>query len=266
LRAIISSNFSISNDNQQSERFGYKFSGGAHISKTMMLKEITRLLIDSPIDSTLNDYYNAVVKENILAKSTDSTRRETYNRLRSLYGLDAAIPIFTIYRKLVLSDIQSAPLLSLLVSWVRDPLLRATTQTVYHVNYGDTIKNEAFLDAITKAYPDRYSQSSLGTTSRNCASTWTQSGHLCGKILKVRQRVVARPSSVAFSLLLGHICGIRGEYLFTSPYVKLLDLNPSEARFLASRAHRENLLTYKAIGDIIDISFNQFKPYLEGLN
>ena len=247
------------------EAFGFKFTGGAHISKTMMLDEITKLIINNPRMTTIEEYHHAVVSNNILSKATQSTRQETYNRLRSLYGLDEKIPIFSIYRDLVLYDLQSAHLLSLLVSWIRDPLLRASTLAIYQANYGDEVKNESIQQAILQVFPDKYSPSSLGTTSRNTASTWTQSGHLSGKLKKVRCRVTTRPASVTLSLLLGHICGYEGEHLFTSPYVRLLDLNSTDAKSQASLAHRENLLTLKAIGNIVEVSFNRHQPYLESV-
>lgn len=265
LGAIISTDISLPERSLRLETFGFKFTGGAHISKTMMLEEISKLINGSSQKAMIEEYHHSVVDNNLLSKATQSTRQETYDRLRSLYGLDHRIPLFSIYRDLIFHDPQSVGLLSLLVSWVRDPLLRATTPAVFQATYGMQVKSESIQHAILKSYPDRYSQSSLGTTSRNAASTWTQSGHLAGKLKKVRCKVNTRPASVTLSLILGDVAGYEGENLFSSPYVKLLDLNQFEVKSMASQAHRENLLTFKTIGDIVDISFNQYKPYLEGL-
>jgi hypothetical protein len=45
---------------------------------------------------------------------------------------------------------------------------------------------------------------------QNAGSSWQQSGHLRGKLNKVRQRANSRPVAVAYALILGHLCGERG--------------------------------------------------------
>src|ERR1035438_2412117 len=110
------------------ERFGLKFSaGGAHISRTMMLAELGAVLASVPKGSCPAEYHDAILQRNVLGKTTDSTRRESLRRLRELYALDEATPIFGLLRKLQVIDEASLPLLALQVAWVRDPLLRATT-------------------------------------------------------------------------------------------------------------------------------------------
>src|ERR1035438_7903351 len=75
--------------------FGLKFSpGGSHISRTMMLQELCALLANVPKDSGPADYREAILQQNVLGKTTDSTRRESLRRLRELYALDEATPIF----------------------------------------------------------------------------------------------------------------------------------------------------------------------------
>ena len=251
--------------NERLERFGFRFSNGAHISKTMMLDEITKLLTTNPINATIEQYQIAIIRDNLLSKETQSSRRKTFKYLRGLYGLDGSLPLFSIYRELVHFDMKSFPLLSLLICWARDPLLRASTSAIFQVNFGDEVKKEVIQQTIMDSFPNKYSQSSLGTTSRNISSTWRQSGHLIGKKTKIRNHVNATPTSVTFALLLADICGYHGNQLFTSPYCKMLDLNSITAQSLAAQAHRENLITLKTIGTIVEISFNQYKQYLEGM-
>src|ERR1700680_4587498 len=77
------------------EAFGLKFSaGGPHISRTMMLMELGAVLANVPQGSDPADYNEAIIQRNVLGKTTDSTRRESLRRLRELYGLDEATPIF----------------------------------------------------------------------------------------------------------------------------------------------------------------------------
>ena len=57
------------------EAFGLKFtSGGAHISRTMMLTELGVVLRGVPQGSGVEDIQRAIVDRNILGKTTDSTR------------------------------------------------------------------------------------------------------------------------------------------------------------------------------------------------
>src|ERR1039457_7119444 len=83
------------------ETFGLKFaSGGAHISRTMMLAELAAVLASVPQGSGAAEYREAILQQNVLGKNTDSTRKESLRRLRELYALDEVKPIFKLLRKL----------------------------------------------------------------------------------------------------------------------------------------------------------------------
>ena len=117
---------------ENAERFGMKFSaGGVHQRRTMMLDEIITLLRfgGSNIPS-VDDYKNAVIERNILAKKTAATRKEMFKHLEELYLLSDTFMLFHAYRIFMLTDPESAPLLSLLTAWSRAPLLRASTEVV----------------------------------------------------------------------------------------------------------------------------------------
>jgi hypothetical protein len=89
--------FEVTGNRSRLENFGFKVSeGGAHISRTIMLKEITRLLASSPAEASIDDYNRAVVESNVLGKATETTKQKTLRHLRELYGLSAALPIFSI--------------------------------------------------------------------------------------------------------------------------------------------------------------------------
>src|SRR5271165_2133178 len=106
------------------ETFGLKFSsGGAHISRTMMLAELGAVLDNVPKGSDAAEYRDAILHRNLLGKSTDSTRQKSLRHLRELYALDEGMPIFGLLRKLHGMDGTSLPLLAVQVAWARDPLL-----------------------------------------------------------------------------------------------------------------------------------------------
>ena len=87
------------------ETFGLKFSsGGAHISRTMMMQELDAVLANVPQGSGATDYREAILQENVLGKTTDSTRQKSLRHLRELYALDEAAPIFGLLRRLHAMD------------------------------------------------------------------------------------------------------------------------------------------------------------------
>lgn len=247
------------------ESFGFKLTGGgAHSSRTIMLDEITRLIGSVSPNARIEAYYKAVVEENILGKATDTTRHKTFRHLRELYALSGTVPIFAVYRDLMGFDSQSAPLLSLLVAWTRDPLLRATTPAVLVTSLGNEVTAPDLQQAFSKTFPDQYSPLNAAKIARNAASSWTQSGHLSGRSKKVRCRVQARPVALTMALLLGHVSHLPSAQLFGSIWCRLLDLGATQARSLAEQAHREALITLRAIGSVVEVSFPRFKQLLEG--
>src|SRR5262249_17518998 len=158
-----------------------------------------------------------------------------------LYTLSHRVPIFAVYRELMKFDPQSAPLLSLLITWARDALLRATTPAILNAAVGARVTGDDFQQALIETYPHQYSAKNLAKVARNAASSWTQSGHLTGRTHKIRSRVEPRPTAITFALILGHAGGIAGAQLFSSVWCRLLDLNATKARSLAEQAHRQEL-------------------------
>lgn len=237
-------------------RFGLKFScGGAHISRTMMLVELEAVLAAVPVGSDALDYRAAILRRNVLGKTTDSTRQKSLRHLRELYALDEATPIFGLLRKLHAMDPASLPLLALQVAWARDPLFRATTQPVMEASEGDRVETSSLAQAFEATFPDHYSQVSRDTATRNAASSWTQSGHLTGHANKTRQRIKPSAVAVALALFLGDIAGYHGATAFSNPWCRLLDLDADRARTMGQEAHRAGLLNLRAVGEVVELSF-----------
>jgi hypothetical protein len=238
------------------EKFGLKFSdGGPHISRTMMLAELGVVLTSVPQGSGVNDYRDAILQRNVLGKTTDSTRRESARRLRELYGLDEATPIFGLLRKLQGIDAESLPLLAFQVAWARDPLFRATTPPVVDASEGERVETANLVQALEAAFPNQYSELSRGQTARHAASSWTQSGHLAGRTKKIRRRIKATTAAVMMAFFLGDIAGYHGAAVFSNPWCRLLDLNPERAKNMGFEAHRAGLLNLRAVGEVVELSF-----------
>lgn len=238
------------------ETFGLKFSaGGTHISRTIMIEELSTLLAAVPQGAGANEYRAAILNRNVLGKTTDSTRQKSLRHLRELYALDEGTPIFGLLRKLHTLNPASLPQLALQVAWCRDQLLRATTPAVLDAAEGELVAPASLAAAVETAFPKQYSENSRGNVSRNAGSSWTQSGHLVGRAKKIRRRVQPPPVSVTMALFLGDVAGYQGAAVFSNPWCRLLDLNPDRAKSMAAEAHRASLLNLRAIGEVVEISF-----------
>lgn len=113
-------------------------------------------------------------------------------------------------------------------------------------------KLEEFIDEME---PGRFSPATLKSTAQNINSTWTQSGHLTGRVKKVRAQASATPGSVAYALLLGYLTGARGQALFKTEYARLLDCSFDRLVELAEQASRKGWIVFKRVGDVIEVLF-----------
>ena len=226
-----------------------------------MLAELDTVLAAVPVGSSVISYREAILDRNVLGKKTDSTRKESLRRLRELYALEEARPIFGLMRKLHEIDVASLPLLALQVAWARDPLLRATTQPIIGASEGDQIETASLALAFESTFPDKYSELSRNQTARHAASTWTQSGHLTGRTNKTRQRIRPTDVAVTLALFLGDIAGYHGAAVFSNPWCRLIDLNADRARAMSQEAHRAGLLDLRAVGEVVELSFPMFAEF-----
>ena len=264
LSASSSSSFGFPAASPDLERFGFKFSsGGAHISRTMMLAELTAVLGNVPNGSSTIDYREAILERNVLGKTTDSTRQKSLRHLRELYGLDETAPIFGLLRRIHAMDAASLPLLAVQVAWTRDPLFRATTPPVMDTSVGEQVETASLAQALEAAFPNQYSELNRNKIARNAASSWTQSGHLAGRAKKTRQRIKPTAVAMAMALLLGNIAGYHGAAVFSNPWCRLLDLNPDRAKAMGIEAHRAGLLTLRAVGEVVELSFPLLAEFQE---
>jgi hypothetical protein len=239
------------------EELGFRFGDkGTHTSRTMMLDELSTLLLVSDPAATRADYVMALVDDNCLGKHTLSTRRLSLQRMTELYALDAGVPLFRLMRQFWYADEKARSLLSLMVSIARDPLLRATCPVVLSMSAGEEIARQRFTDAIRDAVDCRLNDATLDKVVRNAASSWTQSGHFDGRSRKKRQMVEPTPVAVAFALVLGYMLGLRGHALFESLFARLLDRDENALTFLAMDAKRLGLLDIKSGGGMTVVAFD----------
>ncbi len=237
-------------------KMGFKVGAlGTHSSRTIMLDEISRLLAAVPAEAGRSDYLSAIVENNALGKLTAATRKITAQRLTELYALEPSVPLFRVFRRFWQDDALGRPLLALLCSLARDPLLRATADPVLTMTAGEELSRQRVTDAIRVASGVRLNDATLDKVVRNVSSSWTQSGHLRGRTRKFRQLVHPTPLATAYALMLGYLEGLRGGRLFETNWTRVLDSSPGELRNLAAEAKRLNGLDLRAAGDVIEIGF-----------
>ena len=120
---------------------------------------------------------------------------------------------------------------------------------------GEPFERESLESFIDELQPDRFSKATLKSAAQNLAGTWTQSGHLRGRVKKTRHFVEPTPASVAMALLLSYVSGHRGQLLFESEYIKLLDCQPNQGMELAETAAAKGWINFKRVGSIMEVSF-----------
>lgn len=226
---------------------------GTHSSRTIMLRELTALLDFTDASASYENLRDAAVLENALQKASAAGRAKTFRHLREFYSLHPEVPLFASLRRLW--DIREAerPLLAILCAAARDPILLASADFVLPIPPGDRVDKADVETFLTARHPARYSETVLPRIVRNLLSSWTQSGHLTGHLVKLRGRAEAGPVSTAYALLLGYLCGRRGEGLFDSPWTRFLDCTVSETHEHAGKAHEMGLVTLKRAGGIVDV-------------
>jgi hypothetical protein len=241
---------------------GFRFGQiGTHTSRTIMLEELSTVFDSVPPDAATGLYAHSVIEDNCLGKQTFSTRKLSLQRLRELYALDPAVPLFRILRKLwKVEEGRSQSLLAMLACLARDPLLLATANSIIQMPEGTEFQRNPMREALTELTDNRLNESTLNKVVRNAASSWSQSGHLEGRTFKVRRAVQATPASLAFALYLAHAAGLGAEESMSSGWVKVLDCSASRALELAASAKRLGLIDLRSAGDVIDLQLDRLDP------
>lgn len=232
--------------------FGFReAAGGVHLSKTMMLAELSAVMDAVSAGKSPN---GAVLSDNVLGKATGAARRLALSRLNTLYGIMAPLPLQAAALRLWPRNTHGHPLLALLCALAREPLLRATAQPLLSAPLGATVRWPDLAAALEERYPGRYSPKMMKSLAQNCASSWTQSGHLRGKVNKRRTQADPSAEVAAFAALLGTVAGFGGPALLRSPWMLALDRSEAELLSLLRRAEATGLARIRAGGGVVQIS------------
>lgn len=220
-----------------------------------MLDDLQTLLGDGRIELSRDQLLRDVEIENVLGKPSAQSRKLAARHLVRLYALDRSVPLYRAFAFLWEREREGRPLLALLVAYVRDAELNSSAPFIFEMKAQEPFDRESLESFLEGLQPGRFSRATLRSVAQNIAGSWTQSGHLQGRRKKARRMVDPTPASVAFALLLGHVTGRRGQLLFESPFVKLLDCQPARAIELAESAAGKGWIRFKRIGSIMEVSF-----------
>ena len=229
-----------------------------------MLLELSKLLDSVPsISPEYSDYTRAIENDNCLGKRSIRTRTLSKRHLSDLYTLDPSTTLFRNLRFFWQRDSAGRAMLACLCAYARDPLLRASASFVLKMPEGQLFSREALGEFLEEAYPGRFSRATLSSTTRNIASSWTQTGHLSGHVNKVRSKATATVGSTAYALFIGFLTGERGEALFKTDYARLLDCPFEKAVEYAETASRKGWIVFKRAGKVIEVLFPNLLTELE---
>jgi len=175
--------------------------------------------------------------------------------LTELYGLDTSLANFRVMLIFWNKDKEGRELIAALCAFTRDPLLRESYKWIAKTDIGKIVTREDIENKLAETYPNRFSPASLKSIAQNLNGTWTRTGHLHGKVRKIRQRIIPTPAATAYALYLSYLCGARGESMFHSDFCKVLDASPSDLIEKAEAASRRGWIVVKRLGKIIEVLF-----------
>ena len=241
-------------DHKESIALGFRHEpGGIHLSKTMMLTDLQLVLdkLEGPDTTTVED---AILSENLLGKPTGTARKLVLSRLNTLYGIKNPLPLQAAMLKLWTRSSTGRPLLALLCSLAREPLLRDTAALILGTPQGAPLRWPELAATISAQHPGRYSPKMLKSLAQNCASTWTQSGHIRGKVSKRRWLAEPVAEVAAYAALLGSLAGFGGPALLASPWMRVLDRSEADLLNLLRRAEAAGLIQLRAGGGVVQVN------------
>ena len=224
-----------------------------HLARTLMMGDLERVLAGTE-SADINLLKQAVTEENLLGKPTQRTRRDSWQHLSRLYGLNdpqlSQIGFLTLWREYPAAQ----PQLALAQALVHDGLLRLSGPFVTALAVGEAATGPQ-LATYLKAQGASYSEKTLQSAARNLLSSWSQAGLLAGTNPKRRAALEWHPAALTLLLRHAYLRGDRGATLYHSPELQALGLGGEGADALAQAAGKQGLLSYKRIGDVLEVTF-----------
>jgi hypothetical protein len=229
---------------------------GGHMSRSMMVDEITILCKNLHLDATPEAYKKAILDDNILGKPTFSSRQKSFRHLVELYSLDPSRTLFRIFRKLVENDPSGLPLLAMICTFCRDPQLRYGFLLIDSLRIGEVLSRERMEEHLESGFPDRFSVAMKRSLAQNINTTWTVSGHLSGRVIKRRTAPEPQFTATIYAMLAGYLAGLRGEMLIESIFGHLVAQESTVPKSHLAAGAGRGWLRYRSAGGVTEIDFS----------
>lgn len=241
---------------QLSDSLGFSTaSAGSHSARSMMFHEMRLLVRAMPVAVVASDFGRVIIAENILEKSTLSSRKKSLRHLRELYGLDPSKAVFRVLWQFGHADLESLPQLCLVCAYARDPQLRQSYELIRALRPGEALERAAMEQHLERGFPGRFSAAVKKSMAQNVNTTWTHGGHLAGRVNKTRRLPEPRPVSAAYAMFVGYLTGLRGEALLDSAFGSLVASNRSQLQAALVLASAKGLLSLKQAAGIVEFDF-----------
>jgi hypothetical protein len=235
-------------------------------SHSIGVNELSVLLKAVARAAPLEAYRRATVDENVLGLATANGRLWRFKTLRRLYLLRPDTVLFRALRDLWSEAPEAQPLLAGLCALATDTVFRATATRVLSTPEGDVVRAADLAEPVEAKFPSVYAKSTMATITSKAYASWGQTGHLGAASVGARTRVraVCEPAALAYALMLGYLEGVRGEALFETRWVQVLDRPISHLLDLAVTASQRGLLEFRHAGGVIDVTFHELlRPFGE---
>ena len=237
-------------------QLGFYFGvSGAHAGRTLMLSDLDVLLEHSPEGANTKWFSNAILKDNLLAKSSVNNRDPVSRGMRQLYALDPNICLYRVFRTLYLADTASRPMLAVLMAMARDALFRKSAEVILAATPALVINTDSFLVALDSVSAGRMGAATLRLACGNVFNSWRQAGFLTNTHLRTRVKPPVGWAAMAFALFLGWLEGDRGRLLFDTIWAKMFDRDIAELLTLATTASRQGHIEFLNAGGVIEVRF-----------
>ena len=229
---------------------------GGHMARSMMFGELKTLHELLPEDATRDDFGRAIEEDNAIGKPTFSSRQKSFRHLVELYSLENKRALFRVLRKIGRDDPASLPLMAAICTYCRDAQLRASFELLREKKPGEVIPRKEMEDQLEHKFPGAFSDAMKKSLAQNVNTTWTNCGHLEGRVKKTRILPQARMGAVCYAMFAGWLRGLRGEFLLNSTFSALANVSPTAVASWLHQGASRGWLRLRSGGGVTDIDFS----------
>lgn len=236
-------------------------------ARSALFTDLSLLLMNQTAVLNSAEYRDLVIKENLLSRTSLSSRKKIWQELKKRYILDATHPLYAVFWKewkRCVTDPERAQtvycFLSLNDRLVADlnqqllfPLLR---KAPVNIRVQDVL---AFLERSAKIHPEisNWTDTTKLRLSRHYLASIRDFGLAKGKIKKITTRpsLYGAPARLLIRAL--RLNGVGDNDIIRSPIFRLLAVDQSEVIDALSELNRKGDILFKIQGDVIEMNIER---------